>query len=45
MATKKDKNEKEAERLALDLAEKLENNEISVEAMMEEIDKFLTNQR
>lgn len=37
--------EKEAEEFALDLAKKLENNEISLAKMAEDIDNFLINQK
>lgn len=37
--------EKKAEEFALDLAKKLEKNEISLKAMAEGIDKFLINQK
>jgi len=37
--------EKKAERLALDLADKLENNKISFTEMADAIDNFLINQK
>lgn len=37
--------EKEAEALSLELADKLEKNEISLEDMARDIDNFLMNQK